>query len=123
MEEKIKELEKNAILKISHWWGLKNSGYAGTLITSDKKLYVYQYYHKIPEELKNGNFITMKKELTNEEFEKIINFIETDLSKDYENKRIFDSGYNITVNYKETKKIINNNIELYQKAEQIINKI
>ena len=36
MEEKIKELEKNAILKISHWWGLKNSGYAGTLITSDK---------------------------------------------------------------------------------------
>lgn len=123
MEEKIKELEKNAILKISHWLGLKNSGYAGTLITSDKKLYVYQYYHKMPAELKNGNFITMKKKLTNEEFEKIINFIETDLSKDYENTRIFDSGYNITVNYKKTKKIINNNIELYQKAEQILNKI
>ena len=110
MEEKIKELEKNAILKISHWWGLKNSGYTGTLITSDKKLYVYQYCHKIPEELKNVNFITMKKELNNEEFEKIINFIETDLSKDYENIRIFDSGYNITVNYKEIKKIIQNNM-------------
>ena len=64
-----------------------------------------------------------KKKLTNEEFEKIINFIETDLLKDYENIRIFDSGYKITVNYKETKKIINNNIELYQKAEQILNKI
>ena len=129
MKEKLEELEKRAILKVSNWWGHTYAGYSGTVIRSDKELYTYQYYHRIPKELegKNVNFITKKRSLNEKEFNKIIDFIEKEvLLNDYKDNMIFDAGYDVTVHYNGIDKVVRNNkgfgndTGLYDKAQKIV---
>ncbi len=41
--DKLNEMRKKSIIEVSQWWGLRNAGYSGTIITNDKDVYKYQY--------------------------------------------------------------------------------
>ena len=131
-DENLEEIRKISIIEVSHWWGLRHAGYSGTIITETKELYLYQYYHNIPKELesKNANFILKKKELSIDEFDKVINFIENEIvNKEFCNQRIFDAGFDVKVNYGETRKIIKNNRGtednwgIYDKAKHLMDEL
>ena len=130
--EKLDKIRDNAIIEVSKWWGLRTPGCSGTLITKNKEVYLYQYYHIIPKELedKNTNFILKNKELNINEYNKVIKFIENEIvNKEFHDETIFDAGYNVTVNYNGTKKrIINNkgegdNLKIYDKAQQLVDEL
>ncbi len=61
--DKLDEIREKSIIEVSEWWGLRNAGYRGTIITEDKDIYIYQYYNNIPKELegKNVTFISKNK--------------------------------------------------------------
>lgn len=130
--EKLNEFRKNTILEVSQWWGLKNPGYTGTLITKDREIYIYQFYINIPQELedKKVNFISKSKKLNDDEFNNVINFIKGEiLNKDFKDEMIYDAGFNVSINYGGTKKTIKNNIgsendlKIYDKAKRLIDKL
>ncbi len=124
-DNKLKEIRKNAILEVASWWGLKNSGNRGTIITKNKEVYSYQHYF-IPKEInpENDNFITKSKELDSNEYNKVIKFIKDEIvNKDFQDKRIFDAGFNVIINYNGIEKTVKNDEEIYDKAEQLIDEL
>ena len=99
-----------------------------TLLNSRFK-YIYKYYYTIPEELKetNSNYITKVKDLTNDEYRKIIIFIENEIvNKQFTDQMIFDAGFDLLINYNGINKIIKNNkgfennLGIYDKAEILL---
>lgn len=131
-KEKLNKIKENTILATHRWWGHRCAGYGGIIVTNNKEIYRYQYYHKIPTELQgqNVNFIVKIKDLNDEEYNTIIMFIESEIAnKEFTDKMIFDAGFDLIINYKETnKKIINNkgfgnDLEIYDKAEMLFKKI
>ena len=114
--EKLSKIEENAIFIVSKWWGVHDPGYAGTIITQNKELYSYQFYH-FPQEPEKTNAITKIRELNVEEYNEVINFIENEIiNKGISNEDLFDAGFKVTVNYNGTTKAIKN-IDLYNKAK------
>lgn len=130
--EKLDKIRNITIIEVNRWWGGKNSGYSGTIITENKEIYSYQYYSIIPKELegKNVNFISKNKELNVEEYNKIKKFIENEIvDKEFYAEKIFDAGFDVIVNYKGTRKRIQNNkgvkdkLKIYDKVQILINEL
>ena len=126
MREEIAKLTKEAVLKVSNWGML---GFSGYVITNKKELYFYQYYEHMPkgyteEEL---NFVIKKKDLTSEEFTAVTDFIKTEVfGKEFEDKMIFDAGFDVFVCLDGISKNIKNDKGfddkegLYDKAEALV---
>lgn len=134
MQEKLKKLEENSILVIESWWGLYNPGFGGTIITKDKKIYTYTFYYKKTPSLLENNVplenISSGRKLTDEEYTKIINFIEKEIvNKNYSICDILDAGYKVTCNYKgksfsyENCYDLNTNEFLFDKALKLLESI
>ena len=134
MQEKLKDLQSNSLLEVSSWWGLHNPGKSGIIITQDKKIYYYNFYHIMTPFLEKNNIplesITEVKTITEKEYEKVIKFIEEEIiGKTFTSKRIFDAGYTVKCNYKGQPYNIYNDIEygdekgLYNRAKELINTI
>lgn len=122
---KLKEIRENAILEEASWWGLRNAGNSGTIITKNKEVYSYQRYF-MPKEIypENENFISKNKELDINEYNKVIEFIENEIvNKDFSDKIIFDAGFDVIINYDGIKKIVKNDKEIYDKAMQLIDEL
>lgn len=122
---KLKEIRENAILEEASWWGLRNAGNSGTIITKNKEVYSYQRYF-MPKEIypENENFISKNKELDINEYNKVIEFIENEIvNKDFSEKIIFDAGFDVIINYDGIKKIVKNDKEIYDKAMQLIDEL
>lgn len=131
-KEELNKIRGNEIIEVNSWWGLRYPGYKGTIVTKNKEIYKYQYYHFIPDELKdkNCNYIQKIKDLTDDEYKKVIMFIEDEIEKkEFTNKIIYDAGYDVIINYNGiNKRIMNNkgfedNIELYDKAEVLMKEL
>lgn len=131
MQEKLKKLKNNSLLEVSHWWGLFESGHSGTIITQDKKLYTYTFYHRLTPFLEDNNipleYISKGKQLTKIEYQQIINFIEKEIiGKKFKCMCIRDAGYSVRGTYKGKEFNISNNIDygeekgLYNKASELI---
>ena len=120
-DKKLDEIRKDAIIQVRHWGGLgKNAGHGGMIVTNDKSIYTYQHYRN-PIEGKKANSID-KKDLTEEEFSKITKFIEDEIAnKELESVMMLDGGSTVEINYKGITKEIENNREIYAKAEEIMN--
>lgn len=134
MQEKLKDLQSNSLLEVSSWWGLHNPGKSGIIITQDKKIYYYNFYHRMTSFLEKNNIplesITKGKTITEKEYEKVIKFIEEEIvGKTFTQERIFDVGYTVRGNYKGQPYNIYNNIGygkelgLYNKAKELIDTI
>ena len=131
-KERLGKIRENTIIAIDEWWGHKYPGYKGIIVTNNKEVYKYQYYHIIPEELKrtNSNYIVKIKDLDDNEYQKIIMFIENEIAnKQFVDQMIFDAGFDILINYNGiNKKIKNNkgfgnNFEIYDKAEMLLKEL
>lgn len=131
-KEELNKIRENEIIEVNSWWGFKNPGYEGTIVTQNREIYKYQYYHIVPDELKDKsyNYIQKIKKLTVDEYEKVVLFIEEEIeNKEFTNKIIYDAGYDVIINYNGTnKRIMNNkgfedNIELYDKAEILLKEL
>ena len=47
MQEKLNNLKNNSLLEVSQWWGLREAGKGGIIITQDKYLYSYTFYYRL----------------------------------------------------------------------------
>ena len=131
MQEKLNNLKNNSLLEVSHWWGLRDAGKGGAIITQDKKICYYTFYHRLTPFLEKNNlpheYISEGRTLTNKEYEKVIKFIEEEIvGKSFESQRIYDAGYSVRGIYKGKTFNIPNNIGygeetgLYNKADNLI---
>ncbi len=121
---KLKELEKNAIIEVlssgAGGFGFSNSGY---LVTSNKEIYKFliELNFSVYDDEKHKNFISKFKDLTDEEYKKVTDFIENELlSTEFEKKMILDASFNIKVNYNGVNKNIRNNMEIYNKTRDFL---
>lgn len=124
---------ENLLIEKEHWWGHDYAGYSGTIVTKNKEVYVYQYYHRLLPNMKEeeARYIKKVRDLTDEEFDAICEFIEKEIAnKEFEDQRIYDAGYNITVDYNGTRKEIKNNKwnrdnspGLYDKVDDLFKKV
>ena len=133
--EELNEIRKDMMIELKEWWGSRFGGYGGTIVTQSKEVYIYQYYHRIPENMpedfkKNCIYIRKAKNLSESEFEKICAFIENEIiDKQFEIKMVRDAGYDIEVNYNGVNKVIINNksfgddLEVYDMAEKLLKEI
>ena len=127
----LNEIRSNMLIEVSHWWGHTYTGYAGTIITNNKEVYIYQFYHREPKEIEGkGKFINKIKELSESEFDRVVEFVKNEIiPKEFMDKRIFDAGYSVAVNYNGINKKINNNKgfddepEIYDLADKLLKEI
>lgn len=122
---KLAEIRKNAIIEVSNWGGLgKYAGSDGIIVTNDKSIYVYQIYYNFVKSKELDKNSIDKQDLTEEEFSKIIKFIDDEIAnKELESTMMCDAGYKVKINYKGIIKEIKNNSEIYTKAKEIINSL
>lgn len=135
MQEKLNNLKNNSLLEVSQWWGLREAGKGGIIITQDKYLYSYTFYYRLTPFLERNNipleYISDGKLLTNEEYKKVINFIEKEIvGKTFTSQPIFDASFNVSGNYNNHTFSIHNNVGftnneegLYDKAKKLIETI
>lgn len=135
-KEKLDKIMENSIIATKTWWGHEYPGYSGIIVTNNKEIYIYQYYFRVPKEVKENEkefwstYILKKKDLNDEEFQKIIMFIECEIeNKQFTDKMIFDAGYDLFINYNGLNMKIQNNKEhgdnlgIYDKAEMLLNEL
>ena len=131
-KEQLEEIRKKSILECYNWWGLKYPGFSGTIITENNEMYSYSFYERVPQELKdrNTNYIVKNKILTDKDYKKVKNFIETEiLNHQFDNVIMRDVGYDVMINYNGTKIFISNNkgidnqILIYDKAQKFLQNI
>lgn len=131
-KEKLNKISENTIIAIDTWWGHKYAGYSGIIVTNNKEIYKYQYYHVVPKELEgtNSNYIVKIKDLNDEEYKSIIMFIENEIANEqFTDQMIFDAGFDLIVNYNGINKIIKNNKGygsnwgIYDKAEMLLKEL
>ena len=105
-KEKVEKLQGNSVLSISNWWGLKNPGNAGIIITKDKRIYFYTLYlrqtpfleqNHIPLESMSDGYT-----LSCQDYDKIALFIDQEIkNKSYEFRPVRDSGNRVFGFYKD----------------------
>lgn len=128
MKEIINELKKDCLFTISNWWGLRDAGTSGIIVTKDNTLYSYTMYYTKTKFLEDNNIpqesISNGVELTDKQIEIIEKFIETEIcNKNFENIRIFDAGWNVSGNYNGNNFNIVNHHDLYVKAKDLLENI
>ena len=135
MQKILNNLKNNSLLQISNWWGLWDAGKSGAIITKDKMLYKYTFYHRLSPFLEKNNipkeYISPGIKLSNEEYQRTIKFIEKEMvDKDFISKKIRDVGYNVSGNYNGKPFSIHNDFGfgneekgLYNKAKELIETI
>ena len=135
MQELVDKLKENSILGIEVKANLSISpGKSGTIITKDKKVYGYSLYIFMTSFMKKNNIplenIYLIKELTSEEYNKILKFIQEEIiSKEYECRIQRDSS-SIVFGKVESKLFyypncydINTNENLYDKTIKLIEEV
>ena len=121
MKEKLEELRKDIFLELSSWGGLgPMPGTQGLIITTDKKIYYYHNYYRIPKDLEDKvtrEGITKGESISNELYESIINYIDNNIKgKTFDNPMIFDAGCKIIGKGF----IISNHFDIYGELNKII---
>lgn len=135
MQEKLDKLKENSILGIETKAYLSiNPGKNGTIITKDKKVYGYSLYIFMTPFMEKNNIplenIYLIKELTDEEYNKILKFIEEEIiNKEYECILQRDSS-SIVFGRSKSKLFhfpncydINTKENLYDKAKKLIQEV
>lgn len=134
MQEELKNLEESSILILSNWWGLGNPGRSKTIITKEKKIYIYTLYSRKTLFLEKNNIplesLYESCKLTDNDYNKIIDFIKTEiLSKEYESHMILDAGYSVSGIYENNSfqypnyYDINTKESLYNKTMKLVKNI
>ncbi len=135
MQKLVDKLKENSILGVEVKANLSISpGRSGTIITKDKKVYGYSLYVFMTPFIKKNNIplenIYLIKELTDEEYDKILKFIDEEIvNKKYEWKPQRDSSS--TVFGRSKSKIfyypncydINTNENLYDKTKKLLEEV
>lgn len=118
------EVKGKKILAIETWWGLRNPGCNGYILTDDKKLYSYQEY----DSRFNMNFdpklnYCHVRDITDDEYQTILNWIDENIiGKDFEFRICMDMGNTICISYNNHNYVIKNHFDLYDDIENIIKK-
>ena len=135
MQEKLDKLKEKSILGVEVKANLSISpGISGTIITKDKRVYVYSlYYHMTPFMEKNNiplEDITLIRKLTDEEYDKLISFIKEEIvNKEYVCRPLRDSSSSVfgssenKLFYYPNCYDINTNENLYDKTKNIIEEV
>ncbi|MBQ8156590.1 hypothetical protein IJ101_02275 [Candidatus Saccharibacteria bacterium] len=106
----MKVLRESSILEASYWSGLHGGNNGGIVVTKNKAIYIYERYGLFPNGADSSDytFIKRKKGLTEEEFNKITDFIKTNLiDKEYADAMTRDAGHVLIVDYDGIHKKIN----------------
>ena len=135
MQELVDKLKENSILGVEVKANLSISpGKSGTIITKDKKVYGYSLYVFMTPFMEKNNIplenIYLIKELTSDEYNKILKFIQEEIiSKEYECRSQRDS-YDVVFGRNESKLFyypncydVNTNESLYEKARKLIEEV
>ncbi len=132
MEEGLKRIEENSLIKISSSWGLGYPpGKIKEIITQDGKLYYYHNYLYLTEQMQKDNIsresLVEVKKLNDKEMNEVTNFIKKEIvGKSFEDVRIYDVTYSVSGYYEKQYFCIVNNISengIQKKAEKLFKKI
>ena len=121
--EQVKELDSQYILKVSHWNGLHYPNTGGLILTRNKELYSYSiYYNRYPTNMKEeeANYLTKLVTLNDQDFNTVIDFIESHLLKAETGYTIMDASMNIDIKYNGINKTIENNEEEYNNINSLL---
>lgn len=135
MQELVDKLKENSILGVEVKANLSISpGKSGTIITKDKKVYGYSLYVFMTQFMEKNNIplenIYLIKELTDEEYDKILKFTQEEIiNKEYKCIPTRD-GYSAVFGKLESKIFyypncydINTNENLYDKTRKLIEEV
>lgn len=112
MREKLNLLRKSRFLEVNSWAGLSNMpGTNGFIITSNKLIYYYHSYRRIPDYLKDEvplEFISNGERISDDVYMKLVRYINQKIvGKSFKDISIFDAGcsvsgkgFNVTNHYK-----------------------
>ncbi len=127
---RLNEIRNDMVLEVSNWWGHEFAGYGGKIITNKREVYGYSFHFRTPDGEENKNSLEKIKDLSDEEYNRIIKFIEDEIAnKEFEDNQIFDAGFDVVVNYNGiNKKIRNNkgfgdNFGLYDKVDKLLKEL
>ena len=133
VQARLNSIRENAVIAINTWWGHEYPGYSGIIVTNNKEIYTYQYYFRVPKTLKEtkvnffDSYIKKNKDLNNEEYNKIIMFIENEIvNKQFTDQMMYDAGFDLLINYNGINKNVKNNkgfgnnLGIYDKAEMLL---
>ncbi len=134
MQELVEKLKENSILEILCVSLLRGTVKSGTIITKDKKMYKYSFHEKMTSLMKNNNIpleeVSLIKELTDEEYDKILKFIEEEIiNKKYESDIVHDTLSTVFCSYKDKTFSyhdcydINTKERLYNKTAKLIEEV
>ena len=121
MQEKLDLLRKNIFIELASRSGLgPNRGKSGLIITEDRKLYYYNSYNSLPEELKDEiekEYISDGEEIPEETYQKIQKYLnENIIGKNFEPMHMRDSS--CTVRGKDFN--VSNYYDIYKELSDII---
>ena len=109
-DDKLEEQLEKTILGYTYWNGLHVPCHGGLLITLDKKIYSYTYYQYYND---GDSGIQETKELTDEEYHKVITFIKDNIiKKEFDYQPTTDVTRTIIVNYEGVRRKIQDNMKL-----------
>lgn len=117
--EKVEEIKKDAFLCVSNWWGHRNSGIAGYIVTKSGELYSYKLYHHITENMKDScvNHFKKVKKVSEQFMEDINTYFKKNIEgKDFPFIRMFDVSFTVEIE----DITINNYTEIYKEIVEII---
>ena len=135
MQELVDKLKENSILGVEVKANLSISpGKSGTIITKDKKVYGYSLYVFMTQFMEKNNIplenIYLIKELTSDEYDKILKFTEDEIiNKEYECRIQRDSSsvvfgkFESKIFYYPNCYDINTNENLYDKTRKLIEEV
>ena len=135
MQELVDKLKENSILGVEVKANLSISpGKSGTIITKDKKVYGYSLYVFMTQFMEKNNIplenIYLIKELTDEEYDKILKFTQEEIiNKEYKSIPTRD-GYSVVFGKLKSRIFyypncydINTNENLYDKTRKLIEEV
>lgn len=118
MLKELENIKENCLMEITVSSGFRGISTTTTIITKEKEVYEYINISK-----QNIESLNKCLSLTDNQFNQIIDIIENEiLTNKYAPQKIMDISYLIKGNYNNKKYVVMNNMDLYNKLNDIIKK-
>ena len=128
MEEQLNNLKTNAFITLFNWSGLgENAGTFYTIVSNDGNAYFYHNYTHDLLVLRENNIskegLSEAIPMGEDKMDELVNFINANIvGNEFSNEDRRDSLHSVTINYNGSIYFIKNDLNIFYKIKEIINK-